>query len=363
MRILGAIFLVIIGLWEPSYAVQGFGEYQQFEFAPMRQQTFPIPITLEQKSTVTIEIFGPDRHLVRTLTEAQAFAVGSHTVVWDGKDDSDIIVPDEIYVPVLKIQPETGTEIVIDPHTSGGEELDGLGVKVTADRDVSYSLPVSARVLIRVGLKAGPMLRSLAVWQPRGPGKNIQRWDGRDSNDLQDLRSHERLSILVRAFKLQDHAIITTGNGALTYRDYSQQKGWQQSVLNSQNRVLMRNNQRIAREYYWSQSEYADPEISLNLIAEEQDAATNLPVVQSGQRTPIKVDIVKRDRWLMNEEQYEVAFFLDGKFIAEEEQGYVPITWNWRPANLAAGEHMLTVNISGFSGKIGVASVLFVTPK
>lgn len=61
----------------------------------------------------------------------------------------------------------------------------------------------------------------------------------------------------------------------------------------------------------------------------------------------------------MNEQQYEVAFFIDGEFIAEEEQGYVPITWNWVAQDLSPGEHMLTVNISGFGGKVGVSSLLF----
>jgi hypothetical protein len=41
----------------------------------------------------------------------------------------------------------------------------------------------------------------------------------------------------------------------------------------------------------------------------------------------VSVDLHPDDRWLMQEQLYEVAYFVDGDFVSEEENGYVPIAW------------------------------------
>ena len=349
--------LILFSLPALVFANSGFGEYTKFEFAPVRDQAFEIPIVLEKESDVTVILHSPDGDPLRTLQSQHALPPGQQTLTWDGKDDQGIIVPNEAYIPVLYLEPTNGDKIIIDPRViSGGKIIDNLNVQTIASRDISYQLPAPARVLIRVGIKGGPMLRSLAVWEPRGPGKNIQRWDGRDSDGLIDITAHAGLGLLVRAFKLPQYSIVTTGNDTLDYRAYRQQKAWPERVIAPEDRILVRDGTRIAREYYDLASQYADPAVLLQLEGETSETAT--PQFKLGQTVSIRVDIPSQDRWLMNEEQYEVAFFLDGEFIAEEERGYVPITWNWRVSDISPGEHMLTVNISGFSGKVGVASTM-----
>jgi hypothetical protein len=56
---------------------------------------------------------------------------------------------------------------------------------------------------------------------------------------------------------------------------------------------------------------------------------------------------------------YEIAFYIDNEFISEEEQGYVPLTWIWKPVGLASEKHVLTVNVSGLRGQVGVKSLAF----
>ena len=55
----------------------------------------------------------------------------------------------------------------------------------------------------------------------------------------------------------------------------------------------------------------------------------------------------------MQEQLYEVAFFVNGDFVSEEENGYVPIGWIWSTAALTPGRHLLTVNLTGFTGRVG----------
>ncbi|MCB1663983.1 MAG: Ig-like domain-containing protein [Pseudomonadales bacterium] len=78
--------------------------------------------------------------------------------------------------------------------------------------------------------------------------------------------------------------------------------------------------------------------------------------------TTVMVDIPKADKKVLEESLFEVGFFVDGEFVSEEEQGYVPFTWNFDPRRFGPGEHVLTVNISGFSGQVGSASLLFSVP-
>ena len=75
----------------------------------------------------------------------------------------------------------------------------------------------------------------------------------------------------------------------------------------------------------------------------------------------ITVDLDSTDQWAMDQSQYEVAFFINGEFVAEEEQGYVPLKWRWNPVGLEPGKHTLTVNVSSFNGAVGVRTVEFIT--
>jgi hypothetical protein len=75
--------------------------------------------------------------------------------------------------------------------------------------------------------------------------------------------------------------------------------------------------------------------------------------------TEIQLDPV--DELYLDQERYEVSFFVDYEFVAEEEQGFVPFTWRWSPGrySIAPGEHILTINVSGYSGQVGVRNLAF----
>jgi len=364
VRIIPLLLAVTLYFPHLSDAQVNFGEYTKFEFAPVRGETFPIPIRLEKPASLEISILTSDGDLVRTLPTTQALEPGIHTLTWDGKDKEGVIVPNEAYIPVLKFKLAGGEEQSIDPReTSGGEMVENLQVQITPTKDIAYFLPVSSRVLIRLGIKGGPMLRSLANWEPRGPGKNVQRWDGSDQNGIMDIRKETELDIFMMAFQLPKYSIITTGNKTTDYRAYHQLNGWQNPVVPPEKMVLVKRNRRISREYYFPRTQDAMPRVTLNLPDNLPLSPAGYPQVKLGQSLLISVDIVKADRWLMNESLYEVGFFVDHVFVAEEEQGYVPLSWYWRVHNLTPGRHILTVNISGFSGKVGVSSLLFEVQK
>jgi len=54
-------------------------------------------------SQVTLTIYSSDGDLVRQLVKHKTYNAGKHVVNWDGKDDDGLVVPDEVWIPVLTI--------------------------------------------------------------------------------------------------------------------------------------------------------------------------------------------------------------------------------------------------------------------
>jgi len=357
----GAIILTFPGL---TFAFVEFGEYNKTEFSPERKEKFEIPIKLTEEARVKIDLYTTDGDLVRTIKSKKTLKKGAHKLSWDGKDDKGKLVPDEVYILVLEASTEKGKKKTIDSRkTSGGEVVENLQMQITTDRNIAYTLPAPSRVLVRAGIKGGPMMRSLANWEPRSAGKNIQRWDGMDQSRVLNLRNEENLTVLVTAFRLPKYAIITLGNKNISYAEYRKKQGWPQRVVKPEDMTFIRDDVRIARQYYVSPAQARDPRIELSFVGIKNKNSKGLPLIKPGQTVQVKVNINKEDRWLIDQNLYEVAFFVNHEFTSEEEQGYMPLTWLWTVNKLSPGQHIFTVNISGFDGKVGVVSQLFEVAK
>lgn len=338
-----------------------FGDSKTREFSPSRGESIAFPFQVSAKiRAISLGIYSPDGDLLRTIKQESAKEPGQYSISWDGKDDTGLIVPDEAYVPMLTADLDNSEQQTVDPRTnSGGELVDKVPVNITADKAITYQLPAPCRVLVRVGVKGGPMLRNLSSWQVKNAGKNIQRWDGKDEGGILDIRNEQNLGILVIAFKLPEHSVIAYGNQSTDYRTYRTAKKWQDTIIEPDKMKLNRNGVAISPHYFYPRALDAIPKVSLALPNDLPKSQVGLPKVKLNSPVQVKADIAEQDRWMMKQSLYEVAFFIDHEFIAEEEQGYVPLTWQWSPQQLKPGKHLLTVNISGFSGKVGVASLFF----
>lgn len=359
------LFAIVLG-WTVSCQSQArveFGNYKASEFMPAQGQVFEIPFRLDRKTTVEVALYSSDGDLVRRLSSGKPLEPGVHSLAWDGKDDRGQVVPDEAYVPVL--QTGTGKKAErLDPRQStGGEALEDLHAEITSGKDIAYTVPAPSRILIRVGVKGGPMLRSLANWVPKSPGKNIQRWDGKDADGILDIRDLKDLTVLVTGFKLPQHTIIATGNRILDYSGYRKARHWPDIRIPQEAQILERGGVRLSKQYYAPRYQDIDAKVRTELPASLPRNASGWPVIKADETVPVKVDIAPEHRWLMDESLYEVAFFIDQQFASEEEQGYLPLTWHWKANGLAPGKHLLTVNISGFGGRIGISNLLFEVPQ
>ena len=321
-------------------------------FNPEKGEKLNIHFRLSKKAKIEVTVYDPDFATVRTLDLGGFLETGQHTSVWDGKDLDGNVVPDEAYFFVVTAKDEKGNEQIYDPTAlSGGEGHDLTEVTVDPDSKViTYRLPVMARVLIRLGVQDGPLLKTLVDWQPRVAGEITEYWNGRDQDNLIDLLNHPRFKMLITYFTLPENSVITYGNRAVDYRGYKKSLGVKRPVKarTARTEVLVSPHYQLPRTVDYS------PTLKLSLSNVKSYDQGEVPILQG--KTLVKVDIDEPDKSFFANQQYEITLFLDTEFYAEQEMGYVPFNWVWDLSNVSEGEHILTVNLSGFKDQIGVLS-------
>jgi hypothetical protein len=347
MRRLWVLACCFIAL--PCTADVTLRESPRFEFNPAQGERFDLTFAVAAAGRLQVELQTEDGDRVRELLPDAAVQLGLLPLSWDGRDDAGVLV---------WRWRGAGREQLHDPRAySGGEILTPAQQRFADGRQLSFVLPEPARVLARIGVKGGPMLRTLAEWVPYPAGAIRLVWDGHDQSGVEVTGAP--VSALAIAYRLPRHAIITRGNTVLDYARYRRQKGW--SFRRPVRRALarQRDGQALAPAYFEPRYQPVTPDISLRLQG-QQLRRGGVPLLR--EPVVVSVNVAETDRWTLEHSQFEVAFFIDHQFHSEEEQGYVPFHWLLDPYGLAPGRHMLTVNLSGFDGQVGAASLVFEVP-
>ncbi|MFC6671371.1 flagellar hook assembly protein FlgD [Marinobacterium aestuariivivens] len=319
-------------------------------FNPSLGEQVVLTYTLAQPDTVSVRVYDPDGGLVSTVLEGVEQAAGAQEISWDGLDIDSKVVPDEAYTFVV----ETTTGALYDPTThSGGVVGDITEARFNEDGTVLYNLPAAARTLIRLGVHNGPMLKTLVDWKPRVAGEITEYWDGYDEDNRYKLRGAKDFSALITYVTLPDATVITYGNKEETYRDYK--LGRAQGRAQKPDRPRRSGAELELRPEglvppAWARSPRVDMTFP-QLSGVEKD---DVPEVQDAIDIHISVNPDDLDHLL--QDQFEIIFFLDNVFFAEAERGYLPLNWRWELQQIPPGEHVLTANVSSFTGQVGVAS-------
>lgn len=318
-------------------------------FNPSAGQAVELGYRLAGTERISIHIYDPDDGWVRTLVDAEERPAGDHAETWDGRDVDGRIVPDEAYYFVI----ETATGEVWDPKTFSGGEV-GHVKEIDLDRDggtLGYRLPTSARVLCRLGIHNGPMLRTLVDWKPRVAGVITEYWQGWDEDGVVEFANHPKFSMLVTWVALPDASVIAFGNRETTYREVKLEIVKDRPKKPERPRVLsdeIRLHPTGLVPPAWARA----PEVTLTFV--EADDSPGVPEV--GDRVRVRVEADTIDHKQLENDPYEILFFVDNIFFAEAERGYSPLNWIWETHQLPPGEHILTVNLSSTNGQVGVAS-------
>jgi hypothetical protein len=321
-------------------------------FNPQKGEGVTVGFKLSKRAKVEVKIYDPDFALVTSLKPKRYMKAGQSSLTWDGKDMNGIIVPDEAYFFTITAEDQQGTVETYDPTIfSGGEAEDITEADVDpTSKVITYRLPKPARVLIRLGVQDGPLLNTLVDWKPRVSGEITEPWNGRDKDNLIDLLNHPRFKMLITYFALPENSMITYGNKAVSYRAYKQSLKQKGPAKNRPDRagVLLSPHYSLPRTADYS------PRLKMDFSDIQTYEQGDVPVLRA--KTLIKVDIDELDKSFFVNQQYEITFFLDNEFYAEQEVGYAPFNWVWDLSDVNEGEHLVTVNMSGFKDQIGVLS-------
>ncbi|MBA5249008.1 MAG: hypothetical protein FE834_05665 [Gammaproteobacteria bacterium] len=337
--------------------------FKTSSFAPTRDEKFPIQITLnniKKIKSALLEIRSIDNDLIKTLSIKNLEPdKNEYIVIWDGKDKNKNIVPNEVYFPVLTINLHSNQICTVDPRIdSGGEEVYDFKKNISASQ-VEYNLPVASRMLVRVGIKDGPLLRTIIDWEPRSAGFHAEHWNGQDEDNIIDIENNSKVGYLIMGYKLPSYSIITYGNKKENYRAYHERMKFSIQKKPYRTKKIIRNGEVIRPEFYNSVLKQKSPRINISIVDVKDNKEKT--IISNFDEIIVKVGLNPLDEMYLNQDRYEVSFFVDNQFIAEEEQGFVPFTWRWSPKRhgIKPGKHVLTVNISGYSGQVGVKNIFF----
>ncbi len=288
--------------------------------------------------------------MIRKITENDRQAAGSHRILWDGRDDAGNIAPDEAYTFRLDGE-KTGKH---DPATfSGGEVRDITDVNFNPAGPVTYNLPQPSRVLFRIGITQGPLLKTLVDSKPRPGGKITEYWDGYDESKTVKIRDEGKFSALITYVTLPDLTVIAYGNSAETYRDYKLTR-----QANTAPPPEPASPSKVTEDSYspslvppaWVRA----PRVTMRFPDHAKNDTQNPAPITDAIRSTIDVD--DSDRSTLMEGQFEIMMYVDMHPVAEAERGYLPLNWRWDLSLFPPGDHVLTANVITFDGQSGTVS-------
>jgi hypothetical protein len=185
--------------------------------------------------------------------------------------------------------------------------------------EIRYTLPEPALVRIRMGIQnGGPLLTHILDWEYRDKGSHIEVWNKEEATRLLAVKNRNNVSLVLSCLPAdsQDRRYSTT-----------LVKGFRRS-----------------------------PEFAVTFPEVQEHSPMGHPVLSG--ITPVRVTIDTKDQtWLLGT-KFELAIYIDGAFIMEDEEGNNPYTYRLDTRGFPNRTHILTINIIGYEGEVGVQSML-----
>lgn len=329
-------------------------------FNPRSGESINIFFHISLPARVDLEIYDRYGNLIRHLEESYQAKKGSNKLSWDGRDDEGNIVPDEAYSFIIQAESEDGERAIYDPTRAYGEIVEIIKRQIKPEKGtLTYTLHFPSRVLIRLGsTNNGPLYKTLINWEPRPAGENTEYWDGWDETNTINLR-HKDIMASYEAYTLPKNAIITKGNPV------PPSEIEKKALIRKRALAPINIHPTCPQE---KRSSHADPDLKIardiGLIVTPLSGAQEeiIPVNKKRYRAKenrimTQIDIPDEDKPVLEQEQFELIFFIDDIFLEEAEAGVsLPYDFTWDASGLTPGSHILTVNIVGLKRHLGTAS-------
>lgn len=318
---------------------------------PMRGEQAIVRFGLDAGASAEVLWWDGRDLLIRRTKAAPESASGDWIAIWDARDTKGRPVPPEAYHYTIEASDSTAAPSFDPTDSTGGEVLTPGDVVWDADTGhVRYRLAQPARVNIRAGfVNHGPLLATIVDWVPRVAGEQSEAWDGRDQSNVIDLARHPSLQISVDAYALPVNTVVLGGPASII-----------EFVSDVAPDAPRRQRERLVRKRMHHHSQQpletrGDIAIRVELGDDYPLAADKTPIVSGV--VPVRLAVEAKDRQRAIERRFEPVFFVDGTFAFENEVGFLPMTWLWNTIGVSPGVHYLNVNLRGYEGNFGMATM------
>ncbi len=322
------------------------------EFNPHQGDSVDLLFHLDEAAEVEVRWFDGRDLLIRKQVLGR-LKKGDHRIAWDGKDNAGKLVPAEAYhYTIIAHIPKTGETVEYDlTDLTGGDDFHITNVEYNPKtQQLKYYLNKPSRVNIRVGFKdGGPLIRTLLDWVPRDAGTHEEPWDGFDENKMMNLGEHAGRMFNTRGYTLPDNTVLVLPYSGKTTVIDELPWGKTQRVVKKQFK------KRMYAHVQQSMETRGDYQTTLAVVGDTQTRKDGAPIVSGN--VSLELDVPEHMRELVLSRRFEQVIYVDGIYTFENEVGYVPLTFQWDTKDLNEGYHFVTVNVLGYEGNIGMATL------
>ncbi len=289
----------------------------------------PAVIRFELSADAIVELLVRDANGVIVFSSQSKLLAGENALIWNGETLAGKIVLAGVYYYELKASNSDDVvlyKLDVEQGISARKEVPLNWNSKKGQFELLLEGP--SRVSLRAGIDNGPMMLARLNWTPLPKGQHRISWDGLDNSGGINLGAHPNLRY---------HALA--------------------SVL-PENTIFVSLDELLDPEYQTKNvPDYSDFDVSLSLIGANAQMKNDL--LDAGKyAVEVKIDIPEPFRRRVYSSRNEVAVYVDGTFVYENEIAYLPFTYKLDTKNLSKGEHFITINVLGFDGTFG-----FVTRK
>ncbi len=321
---------------------------KQIDFANNKNIT--INYTLDESAQVVLNIYDDRDYLIKKVSSNGQESKGDHSFIWDGTDQNNQSVPAEAY---------RYTIVASNGHETVEHDLSDLtGAEITKvhqikwdekSQKVRYRILKPSRVNIRIGLpNNGPLMTTITDWVSRGNGLHEASWDGFDNSGVINVAKFEDFDIHGQAFTLSENTLLV---GPSSEKIQLIDINWKKE------KRIRKNNQKKRMKKHSQQYIENRGDFTLTITLPKNLKKTDTGISIVSKRVPVRFNVPPDVQKRMLNDRFEPILFVDNEYKTENEVGFFPMTWNWDPKGMTEGEHVLTVNLRGYDGHLGAASV------
>ncbi len=323
-----------------------------------------ISFFLSHDARASLKIFSPHYEPIRTVESGRLLPAGRVFLTGDGRDDWGAQVPNEAFLYAIEAATSGGQRVIHDPtQDSGGESLDipvsrleraGTGYRI------HFTVPSTARVDIRAGIHAGPLLSNILTWKPFSPGEYSHDWDSLDATGRIRVMDHKAGYVYIQAYRLPANTLLVTGGkddypayhkGLKTRRPGTDDQAITFDAVRSA--AIVRVGQGLSMPYVTGAA--LDAPVRFAVYGENDRevglADKGTPTV-SGQLRLV-ITVAPESLEAFNNGRYEIVVFVDNDRVDEEEHSQSPYHYVLDTTRMSNGEHAVTINQAGLNGQVG----------